>query len=122
VTDQWEITWNDYYEILQVSCNAEPEVVEAAFRRLASKYHPDHSMGDEAKMKRINEAHEVLRDPAARSRYDLVYRKRLASERQNEAPFEREPEANGPGESRPNDFWVTLGGALINIRPVVKVA
>lgn len=31
----------DPYEILQVSKNAETEVIEAAYRRLARKYHPD---------------------------------------------------------------------------------
>ena len=31
----------DYYEILQVSRNASPEVIEAAWRRLARMHHPD---------------------------------------------------------------------------------
>lgn len=31
----------DYYEILQVHVNAEPEIIKAAYKRLSIKYHPD---------------------------------------------------------------------------------
>jgi hypothetical protein len=62
----------DYYEILQVSPNAEPEVIEAAYRRLARMYHPDVNTSPDAaaRMQAINEAHEVLMDPARRRRFD----------------------------------------------------
>jgi curved DNA-binding protein CbpA len=134
MTEQWELAWSDYYETLQISCNAEPEVIDAAFRKLASKYHPDRSSGDEARMKRINEAHAVLRDPAARSRYDVAYRERAASDKAAHEPrrsrgfgahgktesasrqhAEAEPEANGPTEPRSVNIWATLGVALIDI-------
>jgi hypothetical protein len=60
------------YEIIQVDPMAEPEVLEAAFRRLARKYHPDISaMPDGAqRMKELNAAYEVLRDPGRRAAYD----------------------------------------------------
>jgi curved DNA-binding protein CbpA len=60
------------YEILQVDPRAEPEVLEAAFRRLARKYHPDVSRtADSAqRMKELNAAYQVLRDPARRADYD----------------------------------------------------
>jgi DnaJ domain len=63
---------DDYYQILQVDPLAEPEVIEAAFARLARKYHPDVNPSPEATeiMKRINVAHEVLSDPERRKRYD----------------------------------------------------
>jgi len=66
----------DYYAILQVSPAAEKEVIEAAYRKLAQKYHPDinKSEGAEEKMKRINAAHEVLSDPAKRAAYDATRR------------------------------------------------
>jgi hypothetical protein len=60
------------YEILQVDPRAEPEVLEAAFRRLARKYHPDVSStnGSVERMKELNAAYQVLRDPAKRADYD----------------------------------------------------
>lgn len=63
----------DYYTILQVNRYAEPEVIEAAYRRLAAKYHPDVNRAPEAaeKMKRINAAYDVLSSPEKRRQYDL---------------------------------------------------
>lgn len=61
----------DYYEVLQVAPDAEPEVISFAYKALAKKYHPDHSGPDgQAKMALINEAYEVLRDPARRQAYN----------------------------------------------------
>ena len=62
----------DYYEILQVHYLAEPEVIEAAYKKLAQKYHPDlnKSVGAVAAMKKINVAHDVLSDPIKRRDYD----------------------------------------------------
>ncbi len=67
----------DHYRVLQVSRDAEPEVIEKAYRALCLKYHPDvvrPSKRAEAtrKMQRINEAYRVLSDPALRDRYDLT--------------------------------------------------
>jgi len=36
----------DLYRVLQVDPSADPEVIEAAYKRLALKYHPDHNRGD----------------------------------------------------------------------------
>jgi hypothetical protein len=63
----------DLYRVLQVDPSADPEVIEAAYKRLALKYHPDHNRGDpraEAQMKRINEAYRVLRRADLRADYD----------------------------------------------------
>jgi hypothetical protein len=61
-----------YYQMLQVDPAADPEVIEAAFRRLAMKYHPDTSSDPDAsvRMREIIEARECLRDPARRIDYD----------------------------------------------------
>lgn len=60
------------YEILQVDPRAEPEVLEAAFRRLARKYHPDvsHTTDSVERMKELNAAYQILRDPGRRADYD----------------------------------------------------
>jgi preprotein translocase subunit Sec63 len=62
----------DHYAVLQVDPRAEREVIEAAYRRLATKYHPDRNQSTDAhsRMKLINAAHEVLCDPEKRMAYD----------------------------------------------------
>src|SRR5262245_11084642 len=65
----------DYYEVLQVSRHADAEVIQAAYRRLALKYHPDRNPAVSAAQpwyKRINEAYEILNDPARRRAYDAT--------------------------------------------------
>jgi len=67
-------TQPDYYRILQVHPGAEKEVIDVAYRRLASKYHPDVSNASDSaeRMKQINIAYEVLSDPVRRAAYDAV--------------------------------------------------
>jgi len=62
----------DYYEILQVSPSADPEVIQTVYRRLARKYHPDINGGlaSAEKMKLLNEAYAVLSDPVRRKKYN----------------------------------------------------
>ncbi len=60
----------NYYEILGVPKNASEEEIKKAFRKLAHKYHPDKSGGDEKKFKEINEAYQVLSDKNKRAQYD----------------------------------------------------
>ncbi len=61
----------DHYRELQVSRDAELEVIEKAYRALALKYHPDTGVsGDAVRMQRINAAYRVLREPSERARYD----------------------------------------------------
>ena len=69
--DQQEVP--DYYETLQVSARADAEVIEAAYRRLAQRHHPDRNPGDERAVKQmvlLNRAREVLLDPILRAEYD----------------------------------------------------
>lgn len=53
----------DYYDILGVSKSASQDEIKKAFRKLAHKYHPDKSGGDEARFKEMNEAYGTLSDP-----------------------------------------------------------
>lgn len=74
----------DYYKTLQVDSEAEPEVIAAAYRRLSLKYHPDTNKAANAtaRMQEINEAYEVLKEPAHRARYDSERSARTASAEQ----------------------------------------
>ena len=64
----------DYYEILQISPNAEPETIHRVFRLLAQRFHPDNGeTGNEAKFRTLSEAYRVLSDPEARATYDVVH-------------------------------------------------
>ena len=65
--------FKDYYATLGVTKAASEKEIKQAFRKLARKYHPDVNPGDkaaESKFKEINEAYEVLGDPAKRKKYD----------------------------------------------------
>src|SRR5512135_2185429 len=65
----------DYYKILQVDPSAEDEVIKAAYKRLALKYHPDTNKSPDAsqRMKEINEAYQVLSNPTKRASYDITH-------------------------------------------------
>lgn len=66
----------NYYEILEVNKNASPEIIEKAYRTLVKKYHPDLQQDEnknkyEEKIKKINEAYDILSDSEKRKKYDL---------------------------------------------------
>ena len=62
----------DFYETLQVHRNAEPEIIEAAYRRLLRMYHPDVNVSPESHEMtvKLNRAYETLSDPKKRAAYD----------------------------------------------------
>lgn len=62
----------DYYEVLQISPNAEPETVHRVYRLLAQRLHPDNqATGDADRFRMLTEAYHVLGDPERRARYDV---------------------------------------------------
>ena len=68
------VEYKDYYAILGVDRNAKPDDIRKAYRKLAKEFHPDvnKSSGAVDKYKEINEAYEVLKDPAKREKYDRL--------------------------------------------------
>jgi curved DNA-binding protein CbpA len=62
----------DHYKVLQVDPEADPDVIQAAYRALARKYHPDVSGTGEAaiRMTAINAAWQVLRHAEKRDAFD----------------------------------------------------
>ena len=62
----------DLYKILQVDPDADTEVIEAAYKRLARRYHPDlnHAAWAVSRMKELNTAYQTLRAPRLRALYD----------------------------------------------------
>ena len=60
-----------YYELLQVSPEASTEVIEASWRALMKKHHPDKNKGNSELAKQLNQAHDVLTNLQKRATYDL---------------------------------------------------
>jgi DnaJ-class molecular chaperone len=59
----------DHYVTLGVSKSATPDEIKKAYRKLASKHHPDKG-GDTAMFQKIEEAYRILSDPQQRQQYD----------------------------------------------------
>ena len=65
--------FKDYYSTLGVAKTATDREIKQAYRKLARKHHPDVNPADksaESRFKDVNEAYEVLGDPAKRKKYD----------------------------------------------------
>jgi len=91
------VQYKDYYQSLGVPRGASDADIKKAFRKLAREHHPDVAKDKkraEEKFKEINEAYEVLGDPAKRKRYD-----ELGANWQSGAEF------------RPPPGWEQFGGA-----------
>jgi curved DNA-binding protein CbpA len=62
----------DYYELLQISPNADNETIHRVYRYLAARLHPDNlQTGDAAKFQVVTSAYEVLSSPVRRKEHDL---------------------------------------------------
>ena len=77
----------NYYEILEVSEKASPEVIEKAYKALVKKYHPDLQPDDkkqeaENRIKEINEAYDILSNTDSKSKYDEQFNRQRVIEDQ----------------------------------------
>src|SRR5215831_19089711 len=69
---------NTLYDTLEVIPTASPQTIQAAYRSLISRYHPDKVVGlgpelqaaANARTKEINFAFDILNDAVSRARYD----------------------------------------------------
>src|SRR5215472_3944674 len=98
----------DYYKVLQVDPMADVEVIDAAYRRLARKYHPDVYKGADAeeRMRSLNVAHAVLCNPAQRYSYDETRKIEEARKTPIPTPFvQPEPPNIRPPTVSQQPFW-----------------
>jgi len=103
----------DHYRTLQVDPSADVEVIQAAYRVLARRFHPDLA-GDDAVMKRLNAAWEILGDKGRRAEYD---RSRTSGGDRAQAPIVTSapvarpvtPDHAGPPRGRPFGTVLTYG-------------
>jgi curved DNA-binding protein len=96
------VQYKDYYKSLGVARTASETEIKKAFRKLAREYHPDVAKNKkqaEEKFKEINEAYEVLGDPAKRKKYD-----------------ELGANWNAGGDFRPPPGWETFQGGRPSTR------
>lgn len=65
----------DYYEVLQISPNADQETVHRVYRVQAQRFHPDNKeSGNASAFRQIAEAYQILSDPKKRADYDARHR------------------------------------------------
>nr|WP_137678426.1 molecular chaperone DnaJ [Parerythrobacter lutipelagi] len=87
----------DFYDLLEVSRDADERTLKSAYRKLAMQFHPDRNPGcadSEAKFKAIGGAYEVLKDPQKRAAYDQF----------GHAAFQQGMGGNGGGGFGGQDF------------------
>jgi curved DNA-binding protein len=107
----------DYYKILQIDPEADPEVVDAAYKLLAARFHPESDLTGvhEVRLAELTRAHAVLADPGRRRVYDIEREDRFGPM----APGE--DVAIEIGAAEPAEVPVTRGlGARVNGGPPVN--
>ena len=84
----------DYYEIMQLSPNADTETIHRVYRLLAQRYHPDNGdTGNSELFVSLTEAFQALSDPERRAAYDARH---SAEKRLRWKIFDQTAAAAGP--------------------------
>ena len=101
---------DDLYGVLHVDASADIAAIRVAYRALAAVHHPDHAgAGGEPRMRELNLAWEVLRDPQRRAAYDTERR----ANRPTDVPPGPVPPPwtgrAGPPPGRPSGSVLTFG-------------
>jgi curved DNA-binding protein CbpA len=66
----------DHYETLQISPNADPDLIHRVYRLLAQRYHPDNQeTGNPDRFRAIAAAYAVLSEPHSRAKYDVAHQR-----------------------------------------------
>ncbi len=90
--------FTDYYELLQVSPNAELDTIQRVFRLLAQRYHPDNTeTGNEPLFQQMLKGYQTLSDPVSRAAYDAKHR---AQVKLNWKVFDQSAEPNDQQDER----------------------
>lgn len=114
IKDIMTIQYKDYYKVLGVSPDASQDEIRQAYRKLARKFHPDmnKTAGSEETFKEINEAYEVLKDPAKREKYDQIGTDWQQGENFQSPPGgqHRSDFSQGRQDSQEAFFWNSDGG------------
>src|SRR5579871_6401886 len=67
--------FDDYYEILQISPNADLDTIHRVYRLLAQRFHPDNQeTGNIEIFRQLTEAYNTVSDPERRAGYDVHHR------------------------------------------------
>ncbi len=102
----------DYYKILGLDKKATEADVKKAYRKLARKHHPDLNPNDTSakqKFQQINEANEVLSDPAKRAKYDKygkdwMHAEEFEKQRQQQAQYQKQYGQSGGRQRTSGSF------------------
>lgn len=89
-----------HYETLGITAAATTADIRRAYRLQAKQMHPDKEAGTEAKMVRLNEAYDILKDPDKRQAYDATLRPAYR--------LPKRPTPTGPAPLDPLEFMARV--------------
>ena len=109
------VQMSDYYKILQVHYQAEPEIIESAYKRLARKYHPDvnPSFASGDMMQLINEAYSILSDPHKRREYNRCWEERMIRQPDREQNASADSRSENTAAKQKNDMLFLSAKAML---------
>lgn len=121
--NDWEIHWEDYYEILGVNSDDDYEKIKIAYRNKSYIYHTDRMEGapksakQEAQeiLKKVNRAYDTLCNPEKRQAYDYEWKKRQRVESESES--EPEPPVQPEASSEP----ISRRTPPVHTNPTVRI-